>query len=108
MSMLRNISQVLHSEEHLCKSPACRAAQSGCQQFCVLLVEDAKEPGVHGGQGIAHRGFGPRHWGSSVSLQHGGQVGLISSTEHVIVQYGIKKRNLNLEDNLTPIGVPVW
>ena len=71
--------KILHSEEHLCKSPACRAAQSGCQQFCVLLVEDAKEPGVHGGQGIENCGFGPGHRGSSVSLQHGGQVGLIST-----------------------------
>ena len=60
-----------------CKSPACGAIEPGCQQFCVLLLEDAKESGVHGGQRIAHCGFGPRHWGSPVSLQHGGQVWLI-------------------------------
>ena len=60
-----------------CKSPACGAIEPGCQQFCVLLLEDAKESGVHGGQRIAHRGFGPCHRGSPVSLQHGGQVVLI-------------------------------
>ena len=66
-------------QDHKFKSPARGADASGCQQLCVLLVKDAEEPGVHGGQGIENCGFGPGHRGSSVSLQHGGQVGLNST-----------------------------
>ena len=55
--------------------PACGANESGRKQLCVLLLENAKEPGLHWRQGVAHSGFGLGHWRSTVPLQHGREVG---------------------------------